>query len=201
MRRSERFELPAPEELARRRRDLMSQREMAEVLDVDPSHVSRFERGLGGMRYDRIRRYAHVLNLRAAASDLHRYLVERIQDRGPLPELRTTDRLDQALDALTSHGVGQLPVQDASGEHLGVLTEVAVCEALAAREPEGALRTRVGELPIEPLDTIRPGDTVTRAAALLASHWLVRVVGEDGGTLGYATRGDLFPLVLGHGSV
>lgn len=191
------FELPSPGELAEVREEVMSQAEMAELLDVDPSHLSRFERGKGGMAYDRIRRYGQVLNLRLASEDPHRYLLDRIETRGPLAELRPSDRLGRALEAMHRQRVGQLPVVDGSGEAIGVLTEVAVCETLAEVEPERALSRTVEEIRLEPLDAVRPGDSVTRAAALLASHWLVRLVDDEGATEGYATRQDLFPLVLG----
>lgn len=193
------FQLPSPRELADARRDVMPQAEMADLLDVDPGQLSRFERGKGGMAYDRIRRYAQVLNLRQASSDPYRYLRDRIEERGPLVELRLPDRLGRALEGMANAQVGQLPVLDDDGDPLGVLTEVAACEALAEGTPEEALARPVEELPLEPLDAVRPGDSVTRAAALLASHWLVRLVDEDGATAGYATRRDLFPLVLGHG--
>jgi predicted transcriptional regulator len=193
------FDLPSPRQLAETRRDLLSQAEMADLLGADPSQVSRFERGKGGMSYDRIRRYAQVLNLRMAASDAYGYLRDRIEDRGPLPELRLSDRLGRALEGMTGSRVGQLPVLDDEGTPLGVLTEVAVCQALAETDPEAALARPVEDLPLEPLDAVRPGDSVTRAAALLASHWLVRLVDEEGATAGYATRRDLFPLVLGGG--
>lgn len=189
--------LPAPTELANRRQHLMTQAEMADLIDVDPGQLSRFERGQGGLAYEKIRRYSQVLNLRLQSADLHQYLLDRIEQRGPLVTLNPDDRLSQALEAMTAQQVGQLPVRLDPGEPVGVLTEVAVCESLAGGEPERALSTKVEELPLEPLDKIRPGDSVRRATALLASHWLVRVVDEDDNTEGYATRRDLFPLILG----
>ncbi len=191
------LDLPSPMEMARVRRDLMSQREMADLLGVDPAQLSRFERGKGSMAYERIRRYAHVLALRLAGSQPHRFLVERIAQRGPLLELSMADRLDHAIEGMVAHQTGQLPVRDASGDPVGVLTEVALCEALVDAEPQAALMRRVGELRIEPLDVVGPGDPFAKVAALLASHWLVRVEDEQGGTLGYASRRDLFRLVLG----
>lgn len=189
--------LPAPHELAEYRKALMSQAEMAELIGVDPGQLSRFERGKGGLAYEKIRRYSQVLNTRMQSSDLHQYLLDRIEHRGPLVTLEPEDRLSRALEAMTAQQVGQLPVHVRPGDPLGVLTEVAVCEQLAT-DPERALSRPVGELPLEPLDKIRPGDSMQRAAALLASHWLVRVVSETNETLGYATRRDLFPLILGH---
>lgn len=189
--------LPPPRELARYRRSLMTQAEMADFIDVDPGQLSRFERGQGGLAYEKIRQYSQILNLRLQATDLHQYLLDRIEQRGPLVTLNPDDPLGRALEAMTAQQVGQLPVRLDPGEPIGVLTEVAVCESLADRESERALAIEVEQLPLEPLDKIRPGDTLTRAAALLASHWLVRIVDEDDETQGYATRRDLFPLILG----
>lgn len=191
------IDLPSPVALARLRRQVVPQKEMARLVGVDPGQLSRFERGLGSMSYDRIRRYAHVLNLRLAVKEPHRFLVERITNRGPLYELRPTDPLDVALEAMIAHGIDQLPVRGHDGALRGVLTSVAVSEALADPDLEAALVRPVGQSPLEPLDIIRPGDSVQRVAALLASHWLVLVVDDAGHQIGFATRSDLFPLVLG----
>jgi predicted transcriptional regulator len=193
------FDLPSPGTLAEAREEVMTQAEMAEILDIDPGQLSRFERGKGGMAYDKIRRYGQVLNLRQASADPYRHLRDRIEDRGPLVELAPSEGIGRALEAMTRQQVGQLPVRGEGGNPRGVLTEVALCETLAKVQPEQALSRPIDELRLEPLDRLRPGDSVTRAAALLASHWLVRLVDEEGDTVGYATRGDLFPLVLGHG--
>lgn len=193
-------DLPSPIELAGIRKDLMQQKEMANLIGVDRGQLSRFEGGKGEMSYEKIRRYVHVLNLRLAASDPRRFLVERIANRGPLIELAPMDRLDTALEAMALHGVSQIPVLTARGDdYLGVLTEVAVCEALVDEDLLSAMVRPVGSLRLEPLDRVRPGDTLQRVAALLASQALVLVEDDDGLPAGFATRADFFPLLLGQG--
>ena len=197
------LDLPAPPELAALRESVMRQKEMARLIGVDPGQLSRFEAGRGEMAYEKIRRYVHVLNLRLAASDPRTFLLERITNRAPLVEVKATDRLDVALEAMVRHDVSQVPVRAVGGrsggaDFLGVLTEVAACEAFVAEEPSAAMARAVGVLRLEPLDRVRRGDTLARIAALLASQSLVLVEDDEGRDVGFATRADLFPLLLGH---
>jgi predicted transcriptional regulator len=190
--------LPAPEEMARMRARAMSQKEMARALRVDPGQLSRWEAGKGEMSYAKIRRYAHVLNLRLAAADPTAYLVERIANRRRMPELRLSDPMDRAVEAMAVFELGELPVLSARGdEYVGVLRDSAILEALAESELRSALDRPVGSLRFEPLDRIRPGDSLHKVAALLASQNLVLVEDRDGLPAGFATRKDLFPLLLG----
>lgn len=199
-RQSDLTNLPAPIELARLRQGVMSQKEMAAAIGVDRGQLSRFEAGKGEMAYERIRKYVHVLNLRRAAADPRRFLIDRIANRGPLWELKATDPLDRALEVMVLHDVSQLPILSARGDdYLGVLTEVTACEAFVDEHLDRALSRPVGSLRLEPIDHIRPGDPFQRVAALLASHSLVLVEDDDGLPAGFATRADLFPLLLGQG--
>ncbi|MGQ0536325.1 MAG: helix-turn-helix domain-containing protein [Methanobacteriota archaeon] len=191
-------DLPSPIELAGIRSRAMKQKEMAALLGVDKGQLSRWEAGKGEMAYEKIRRYVHILNLRLAAADPTRFLVDRILARGPLPELKPMDRLDAAIEAMLLHDVSELPVLTARGDdYAGVLTSAAVCETLVEAELAAALVRPVGSVRLEPLDRVRPRDTLQRIAALLASQSLVLVEGDDGLPVGFATRGDLFPLLLG----
>ncbi len=68
----------------------------------------------------------------------------------PLPSvLPASIELGDAADLLSFSGHGALPVQDASGRYLGMVTARAVAEALA-EQPDGA-PTRVGELAESPV--------------------------------------------------
>lgn len=197
------LDLPSPVDLARVRGGLMTQKDMAARIGVDAGQLSRFESGKGEMAYEKIRRYVHVLNLRLTASDPQRFLVERITNRAPLVEVRATDRVDAALEAMVAHDVSQLPVRSArdADEHLGILTEAVVCEAFTEADVEKVLGRPVASLRLAPLDRVRKGDSLQRVAALLASQSLVLVEGDDGTPVGFATRADFFPLVLGRGAV
>ncbi len=195
------LDLPSPQDLAVLRGELMPQKEMAALVGVDAGQLSRFERGRGEMSYEKIRRYVHVLNLRRATSDPRRFLIERIIHRGPIGELRPTDPLNLALETMALHGTREIPITTSRGDdYLGVLGDAAVCEALVEVDVERALMKPVGSLRLEPLDRVRPGDALQRVAALLASHSLVLVEDDDGLPAGFATRADLFPLLLGHGA-
>lgn len=176
----------------------MSQREMARAIGVDAGQLSRWEAGKGEMSYARIRRYAHVLNLRLAAKEPAAFLVERIATRRRLPELRPMDPLDRALEAMSQSEASAVPVLTARGDdYLGVLDDVSVIEAFADADLSAALVRPVGSLRLAPLDRVRPGDSLQKVAALLASQDLVLVEDRDGLPAGFATRRDLFPLLLG----
>ncbi|HWG90861.1 MAG TPA: helix-turn-helix domain-containing protein [Candidatus Thermoplasmatota archaeon] len=191
-------DLPHPVELARMRQEVMQQKEMAALIGVDRGQLSRFEAGKGEMSYEKIRKYVHVLNLRRAASDPRRFLLDRIITRGPLWEAKPADPLDRALEAMVLYEANAIPVLTASGDdYLGVLTEASACEALVEEDLARSLVRPVGTLRLEPLDRVRPGDPLQRVAALLSSHALVLVEDDDGLPAGFAMRADLFPLLLG----
>jgi predicted transcriptional regulator len=197
----ESLHLPAPPELARLRAEVMSQKDMAAAIGVDRGQLSRWEAGKGEMSYAKIRRYAHVLNLRRAREAPTAWLVERIATRRRLPELRPSDAVDRAIEAMALAQAAELPVLDARGaEYVGVLRDDAVAEAFAEDDLAAALVRPVGSLRLDPLETVRPGDSLQRVAALLASHALVLVEDADGLPAGFASRRDLFPLLLGGGA-
>jgi predicted transcriptional regulator len=191
-------DLPSPEELARIRAGVMSQKEMAKAVGVDPGQLSRFEAGKGEMAYAKIRRYVHVLHLRATAADPVGYLVAKIAGRVALRELRPMDPLERAIEVMATHRHVALPVLNARGdEYAGVVTDAMVAHALAVGEVENALLAPVGTLALDPLVRIRPGDELSVIAAKLGANPLVLVEDRDGLPAGFAFREDLWPLVTG----
>lgn len=191
-------DLPSPEQLARLREGVMSQKAMAREIGVDAGQLSRWEAGKGEMSYARIRRYVHVLHLRATASDPVGLLVERIAGRVALRELRPMDALERALEVMAVHEHSALPVLNARGdEYLGVLTASMVCHALSVGDVAQALLAPVGSLALEPLVRVTPRDDLSALAAKLGSNELVLVEDKDGLPAGFAFRADLWPLVTG----
>jgi predicted transcriptional regulator len=191
-------DLPSPPALARLREGAMTQKAMARAIDVDPGQLSRWEAGKGEMAYAKIRRYVHVLNLRATAADPVGFLVERIAGRIALRELRPMDPLERALEVMAVHEHPALPVLNARGDdYVGVLTDATVCRALSVGEPSAALLAPVGSLALDPLVRIAPRDDLSTLAAKLAANPLVLVEDKDGLPAGFAFRSDLWPLVTG----
>lgn len=191
-------ELPSPEELARVRQSVMPQKAMAKAIGVDAGQLSRWESGRGEMAYAKIRRYVHVLRVRATSADPVGTLVERIAGRVALRELRPMDPLERAVEVMTVHEHAALPVLNARGDdYVGVLTDAAVCRALSEAEPTEALLRPVGTLPLAPLVRVGPKDSLAALAAKLAENPLVLVEDKDGLPAGFAFRGDLYPLVTG----
>jgi predicted transcriptional regulator len=191
-------DLPSPEELARLRQGVMSQKEMAKAVGVDAGQLSRFESGKGEMAYAKIRRYVHVLNLRVTAADPIGFLVARIAGRVALRELRPMDPLERAIEIMATHQHVALPVLNARGDdYEGVVTDAMVASALSVGEVENALLAPVGTLALDPLVRVRPGDDLSAIAAKLGANPLVLVEDKDGLPAGFAFRGDLWPLVTG----
>lgn len=191
-------DLPSPTALAQLRQATMSQRAMAEAIGVDPGQLSRFEQGKGGMDYAKIRRYVHVLTLRATASDPVGFLVERIAGRVALRELRPMDPLERAIEVMSVHGHEAVPVLNARGDdYVGVITESTVCHALSIGDVAQALLTPIGSLPLDPLVRVVQGDDLSAIAAKLGANPLALVEDKDGLPAGFAFRHDLYPLVTG----
>ena len=186
--------------LARQREKAMTQKAMAKAIGVDPGQLSRWEAGKGEMSYEKIRRYAHVLRLRATAADPIAFLVARIAGRVALRELRPMDPLERALEVMAIHRHPALPVLNARGDdYVGVLTDAMVAHALAVGEVENALLAPVGSLALEPLVRVLPGDDLSAIAAKLGANPVVLVEDRDGLPAGFAFRDDLWPLVTGAG--
>ena len=193
-----RSDLPSPEELARQRASVMTQKQMAQAIGVDAGQLSRFEAGKGEMSYAKIRRYAHVLNLRTTAADPIGFLVERIAGRVALRELRPMDPLERAIEVMATHEHPALPVLNARGdEYVGVLTDAMVCHALAVGDVETALLAPVGSLALDPLVRGGPQDDLSSLAAKLGGNPMILVEDKDGLPAGFAFRGDLYPLLTG----
>lgn len=189
---------PAPESLAELRKGVLNLTEMAEAIGVDKGQLSRWESGKGEMAYARIRRYVQVLNLRASEADPRRFLAARIANTQPLWELRATDRLERALQIMVWNGFSQLPVLDAQGrEHVGLLTDRALCAALATGDVATALDRTVGTLALDELPRVPASEVYGKVARLLAEHPMVLVEDESGAPVGFATPADLFPVALG----
>lgn len=191
-------DLPSPPELARLRASVMTQKAMAAAIGVDAGQLSRWEAGKGEMAYARIRRYVHVLRLRATSADPIALLVERIAARVALRELRPMDPLERALEVMIVHGHPALPVLNARGDdYLGALTDEMVAHALGVGEPETAILAPVGSLALDPLVRVRPGDDLSAIAAKLGANAVVLVEDRDGLPAGFAFRRDLFAVVAG----
>lgn len=190
-------ELPSPQELARRRGEVMSQKEMARAVGVDAGQLSRWEQGKGEMAYAKIRRYAHVLALRTTAADPVGFLVQRIAARVALRELRPMDPLERAIEVMSTHGHVALPVLNARGDdYAGVLTDAMVCHALSVGDMEEALRAPVGTLQLDALARVTSEDDLSAMAAKLGGNPIVLVVDRDELPAGFAFREDLFPLLV-----
>lgn len=193
-------DLPSPQELARARQEVMPQKAMARAIGVDAGQLSRWEAGKGEMSYAKIRRYAHVLRLRATAADAVALLVERIAGRVALRELRPMDPLERALEVMAVHGHAALPVLNARGDaYVGVLTDAMLAHALSVGDVERALLAPVGSLQLDPLIHVTPHDDLSAIAAKLGANALVLVEDKDGLPAGFAFRKDLWALVTGGG--
>ncbi|MFL6145029.1 MAG: CBS domain-containing protein [Labedaea sp.] len=115
---------------------------------------------------------------------------------------------------LDEHDVSALPVVDAGGKVIGIVSNADLLPKQAAQEPsdshsfmarfkrhrddERAEPTTAGKLMSHPVHTIGPDDTVVDAAKVLDKHGVKRlpVVAEDGTLLGIVSRRDLLTVFL-----
>ncbi len=116
--------------------------------------------------------------------------------------------LKEVADLMVEHRVSGLPVVDAGGRVLGVVSEADVvvgetggsgsggmiARARALAEPASvAIPRTAGETMSSPAVTVGPDDTVMRAAALIVDRGVNRlpVVDEDGRLVGIIARADV----------
>lgn len=101
------------------------------------------------------------------------------------------DSVQVAARLLSRRNVGSLPVTDASGRLLGIVTDrdvVLRCVAAACDPAE----TRVGQIMSAHPLTVRPDDEAQEAAALMAQRQIRRLpVTEGGRVVGLLSLGDL----------
>ncbi|MGW2250774.1 CBS domain-containing protein [Kitasatospora sp. NPDC001660] len=112
---------------------------------------------------------------------------------------------------LTDYDITGVPVVDADGRPLGVVSEADLLRTLAAQEdpggllpaPEAAQATPVGAVTAADLMTTQPVCTtpdtsVVAAARLMSRHGLKRlpVLDDDGRVIGVVSRGDLLRVFL-----
>ncbi|MFD7903277.1 CBS domain-containing protein [Kitasatospora sp. NPDC059722] len=112
---------------------------------------------------------------------------------------------------LTDYDITGVPVVDADGRPLGVVSEADLLRTLAAQEDTGSLLpapesaqagpggtvTAADLMTTQPVCTT-PGTSVVAAARLMSRHGLKRlpVLDEDGRVIGMVSRGDLLRVFL-----
>jgi CBS domain-containing protein len=119
----------------------------------------------------------------------------------------------EVVDVLTRHRVSAVPVVDAAGAVLGLVSEsdlmakIEFAGASGAAPPDSQARNRsrlkagaatAAELMSAPVFTVSPATTVVAAAAMLESLGVKRlpVVGADHRLVGIVTRSDLLRVFL-----
>ncbi|MDH6544184.1 CBS domain-containing protein [Streptomyces lavendulae] len=107
--------------------------------------------------------------------------------------VRPTTAFKEIARLLTEFDITAMPVIDASGHPVGVVSEAD----LLRRRPTGGAAT-AGELMTSPAVTARPGWSVVRAARVMQRHGVKRlpVVDEEGRVVGILSRSDLIQLFL-----
>jgi CBS domain-containing protein len=124
--------------------------------------------------------------------------------------VRSTTPLKEAAVLLAQHRISGLPVVDAQGHVVGVLSEgdilfkeigardkPSLFERLVAAPPSGLdlklAATTAGEAMSAPALTISPNRPVTEAANVMIDEGVKRlpVIGDDGVLIGIVTRADL----------
>jgi len=96
---------------------------------------------------------------------------------------RAQDTLNTAAQTMWDHDCGCVPVTDAEGHVVGMITDRDVCMAAYTRgQPLGALR--IEEAMSAAVCTCRPEDTVADAEMMMRAHQVHRLPAvDDGGRL------------------
>jgi CBS domain-containing protein len=105
---------------------------------------------------------------------------------------RQHDMLDRAAQLMWDHDIGSLPVVDASGQVVGMVTDRDACMA-AYMQAQPLHRVPVTVAMTNHVVTCRPDDTDVAAARLMAKHKIHRipVVDDDQKPIGVVSLNDL----------
>lgn len=117
----------------------------------------------------------------------------------PVVTVTADTTVKRAAQLLAEHGFTALPVVDAGGRLVGIVTEADLVRdrvppdarrrgAAAAPEPRGT----VGAVMSRPAESMRPGDDLSAlVGALLQGRHRAMPIVEDGRVVGIVTRGDV----------
>ena len=102
--------------------------------------------------------------------------------------------VEAAIDALTKHHIGGLPVVADDGEVVGMISELALIDVVFDAKVR---HESVSKYMTADVHVVGPGDSLSRAAQLFALYSFRRLpVVEDGKLVGIVTRRDLMNYAL-----
>jgi CBS domain-containing protein len=110
---------------------------------------------------------------------------------GEVWSVHAQDTVADAIEILTNHRIGALPVHDGTSAVAGIFSERDVIRALAAHG-EDALRLPVSAVMTAPVVTVTPDTSVMEALALMTRRRFRHLpVLQDGRMVAFISIGDL----------
>ncbi len=110
---------------------------------------------------------------------------------GEVWSIHAQDTVADAIEMLSSHKIGALPVHDGENAVAGIFSERDVIRALTAHG-EDALRLPVSAVMTAPVVTVSPDTSVMEALALMTRRRFRHLpVLDDGRMVGFISIGDL----------
>jgi predicted transcriptional regulator len=177
------MELPTPADLRERRNDLgLTQSELADMADVSQPLIARIEGGDVDPRLSTLRRIVEALDeaegeIKRAGDIMHE----------EVSFVRQDDSVADAIDLMGEEGFSQLPVVDAGGTPVGIISNSDIRQH---REEHDLEELPVSEVMNESITTVSPEATLDEVNTYLNYHKAV-IVKADGSMVGIITEADV----------
>jgi predicted transcriptional regulator len=160
----------------------LTQRELAELVDVSQAHIAKIEKERVDPRLSTVNKILRVLTEhegKKCGEIMSRHVIS----------IKPSDRVVKASQVMMKHGISQLPVLE-GGKIVGTITEDSIVRNLSATlADEKVERIMQAPLPSVPEDT-----SVSMIQPLLQDHPAVLVV-RRGEIVGIIARSDLLKVI------
>jgi predicted transcriptional regulator len=177
------MELPTADDLRERRNDLgLTQSQLAGMADVSQPLIARIEGGDVDPRLSTLRRIVEALDeaegeIKRAGDIMHEAVTF----------VRRDDSVADAIDLMGEEGFSQLPVVDAGGTPVGIISN---SDIRRHREEHDLEELPVSEVMDESINTVSPTTTLDEVNTYLNYNEAV-LVKQDGRMTGIITEADV----------
>ncbi|MBI4980472.1 CBS domain-containing protein [Candidatus Woesearchaeota archaeon] len=175
--------LPEPEEFARRRKKLFTQKEFAKIMGISQSLISKFETNESSLMYDKVKKIDQELSIRENKGKFAKDVMIK-----EVFSLSSSDNLKKAIDIMKEKGFSQLPIIE-KGKVVGSITESKALE-LIQKDGLNAYPKKLSEVMEETLPFVSSYETLDSLRARLKNAPAVLVM-DKGELKGIISRADV----------